>query len=306
VSDERLRGRYDVVAKAARKPEESESGLFPTSLQPPEFDPEERAEYAHTLDLLNDAGTRYMVGGLLAINAHTGIWRKTKDFDVYVLKSDVEKVLEAFGRAGFEVEIADPVWLAKAKKGSTLIDFIFANANGFGSVDESWFRHAREATIFDRPVLVIPAEEMLLAKLFVGTRDRWDLADVLHLIFVLRGELDWERILTKIGEHRELLLAYLHLYRYVYPNHAHYVPSAVFEDIYRGRCQSTSSPGESQRESPNELPRQEGLPRFRGTMLDDVSFRVDVEAFGLPDEREATRRMALKREAQETSGNTSP
>jgi hypothetical protein len=57
------------------------------------------------------------------------------------------------------VELADPIWLAKARKGSALVDFIFANGNGFGTVDESWFQNARESVIFDRPVLVIPAEE---------------------------------------------------------------------------------------------------------------------------------------------------
>jgi len=58
---------------------------------------------------------------------------------------------------------------------------------------------------------VIPAEEMLLSKIFVASRDRYDMSDVLHLIFTARGRLDWDLILAGVGEHWELLLAYLHL-----------------------------------------------------------------------------------------------
>jgi hypothetical protein len=108
----------------------------------------------------------------------------------------------------------------------------------------------------------------------VAARDRYDLSDVLHLIFAARGELDWGRMLEKAGEHWELLLAYLHLYRYVYPSHAHYVPDGVLEKLFE-RHEREPPPG--------------GL-RFRGTMLDEVSFAVDVEEWGLPDERVATRR----------------
>ena len=104
--------------------------------------------------------------------------------------------------------------------------------------------------------------------------DRYDISDVLHLIFVARGRLDWDRILAGVGEHWELLLAYLHLYRYVYPSHVHYLPRRVLEVL--GRLY------EEEAENP---PR--GCLRFRGTLLDDPSFRVDVEAWGLPDEHEA-------------------
>jgi hypothetical protein len=205
------------------------------------------------------------------LNAHTGIWRETKDLDVFAIEEDVARILEVLEEAGFETEVSDPCWLAKAWKGDFFADIVHANHNGLGTVDESWFPNTKEITVLGRQALAAPAEELLLSKIFVASRDRWDLSDVLHLVFATRGNLDWRRMLDKVGEHWELLLAYLHLYRYVYPSHTHYVPGWVFElllDRYEKEAEAA--------------PR--GPLRFRGTLLDDASFGVDVRAWGLPDE----------------------
>jgi len=215
-----------------------------------------------------------MLGGAVALNAHTGIWRETKDLDMFVPEKTVSPLLETLEAAGFETEITDPCWLAKAWKGNPFVHIVHANQNGALPVKESWFPNAKETTVLSRQVLVIPAEEMILSKMFVASRDQWDMSDVVHLIFATHGDLDWGRILAGIGEHWELLLAYLHLYRYVYPSHTDYLPRRVLE-LLRERYEEKDDS-------------QEPL-RFRGTMLDDASFRVDVEEWGLPDERALTR-----------------
>lgn len=243
-------------------------------LQEPNFGPEEGRIYGEALDALDRADLSYMLGGALALNTYTGVWRDTKDLDVFVPERRVARVLDALQRAGFETEIAEPHWLAKAQKEEIFVDVIHANDSGAVAVEESWFANAQEIEVLGRRVRVIPAEEMLLSKIFVASRDRWDMSDVLHLIFARRGELDWERILAGVGEHWELLLAYLHLYRYVYPSHTSYLPRWVL-DLLQKRY-----------ESEIEVPPQ-GLLRFRGTLLDDVSFGVDVAAWGLPDEHAA-------------------
>jgi hypothetical protein len=245
-------------------------------LQEPNFGPEEGRIYGEALDALDRADLSYMLGGALALNTYTGIWRDTKDLDVFVPEMRVTRVLEALQRAGFATELAEPHWLAKAQKEGIFVDVIHANDSGAVAVDESWFANAEEIEVLGRRVRVIPAEEMLLSKIFVASRERWDMSDVLHLIFARRGELDWERILAGVGEHWELLLAYLHLYRYVYPNHTSYLPRWVL-DLLLKRC-------EAEMEAPTQ-----GPLRFRGTLLDDVSFGVDVAAWGLPDEHAAVK-----------------
>ena len=241
-------------------------------IRKPDFDAEASEVYGEVLDALDRADVRYMLGGALALNAYAGIWRDTKDLDVFVPEATVPRVLELLEEASFETEVTDPVWLAKARRGELFADVIHASHNGTGPVDESWFENATEISILDRRAFVIPAEELILSKIFVVAKDRCDVDDVLHVIFATRGELDWDRIVEKIGDHWELLLAYLHLYRYVYPSHTHYLPDRVLKNLYR-RYEEEPAPTET---------------RFRGTMLDENTFRVDVEEWGLPDERAAT------------------
>ena len=241
-----------------------------------DFGPEASAVYVEALDALGEAGIRYMLGGAAALNAYTGIWRDTKDLDVFVPENTVARVLETLEEAGFETEVTDACWLAKAWRGDLFVDVIHGSHNGTGPVDESWLANAREVTILDRRVFVIPAEEMILSKIFVVAKDRCDVDDVLHLIFATRGDLDWNRMLSKIDEHWELLLAYLHFYRYVYPSHVHYLPQRVLQSLLDRYEEEAGDP-------------PSGSLRFRGTMLDKDSFAVDVEEWGLPDERAFTR-----------------
>ena len=241
-------------------------------IRKPDFEDEASEVYGEVLDALDRAKIRYMLGGALALNAYTGIWRDTKDLDVFVREKMVLRVLAVLEEAGFETEVTDPVWLAKAQREELFADVIHASHNGTGPVDESWFENATEIPILDRRALVIPAEELILSKIFVVAKDRCDVDDVLHVIFATHGELDWDRMVEKIDGHWELLLAYLHLYRYVYPSHTHYLPSRVLKTLL-GRYKEEIVPKET---------------RFRGTMLDENTFRIDVEEWGLPDERAAT------------------
>jgi Uncharacterised nucleotidyltransferase len=242
-------------------------------IRKPDFDAEASKVYGEVLDALDRVDIRYMLGGALALNVYTGIWRDTKDLDVFVPGKTVPRVLEVLEEADFETEVTDPVWLAKARRGELFADVIHASHNGTGPVDESWFENAREISVLDRRTFVIPAEDLILSKIFVVAKDRCDVDDVLHVIFATRGELDWDRMLDKIGDHWELLLSYLHLYRYVYPSHTHYLPGRVLKTLL-GRYEAETAPKET---------------RFRGTMLDENTFRVDVEEWGLPDERAAMR-----------------
>ena len=242
-------------------------------IRKPDFDAESSKVYGEVLDALDRADIRYMLGGALALNAYTGIWRDTKDLDVFVPGKTVPRVLKVLEEADFETEVTDPVWLAKARRGELFADVIHASHNGTGPVDESWFENATEIPVLDRRALVIPAEELILSKIFVVAKDRCDVDDVLHVFFATCGELDWDRMLDKIDDHWELLLAYLHLYRYVYPSHTHYLPGRVLKSLL-GRYAEESAPKET---------------LFRGTMLDENTFRVDVEEWGLPDERAAMR-----------------
>ena len=114
-------------------------------LQQPNFGPEEGRIYGEALDALDHADLPYMLGGALALSAYTGIWRNTKDLDVFVPAEAVTRVLQVLEEAGFETEISEPHWLAKARKEEIFVDVIHANDSGAVTVDESWFATRRRS-----------------------------------------------------------------------------------------------------------------------------------------------------------------
>src|SRR5918997_2257062 len=65
----------------------------------PSFGAEEDEVYGEALDALNRAGIRYMLGGTVALNAYTGLWRETKDLDIFVLEKEVTRVLDTLEAA---------------------------------------------------------------------------------------------------------------------------------------------------------------------------------------------------------------
>src|SRR6516165_4615050 len=53
---------------------------------------------------------------------------------------------------------------------------------------------------------VLDREELLTSKLFVFRRERFDVADIAHIIYATRGKLYWFHILQLAGEHYYFLL----------------------------------------------------------------------------------------------------
>ena len=69
-------------------------------------------------------------------------------------------------------------------------------------VDEEWFAHASEAEILGVSVKLCPAEEMICgSKSYVQERERFDGADIAHLIRGVGESLDWGRLLRRFGDH---------------------------------------------------------------------------------------------------------
>jgi hypothetical protein len=179
------------------------------------------------------AGVPFMVAGAYAFFAYTGIFRDTKDLDVMLDEREVPAAFRALERAGFTTELIDPRWIGKAYAGDRFIDLIFSSSNGLAVVDGGWFEHARPATILGHSCLIAPVEEIIFTKAFVDERERYDGADVNHLIYACGDEMDWERLLARFGPYWEVLFAHLTLYRFVYPGARSRVPAWLVDDLCR-------------------------------------------------------------------------
>jgi hypothetical protein len=78
---------------------------------------DERAIYKRALEALNAAGVGYVVAGAYAIYEHTGIYRKTKDLDLFFEPSAVVAPGPARQAAGVVSRGEGPPRLAKAPGG---------------------------------------------------------------------------------------------------------------------------------------------------------------------------------------------
>jgi Nucleotidyl transferase of unknown function (DUF2204) len=188
--------------------------------------------YGQSLRWLVDEGVPFLAGGALVLAAYAGVRRDTKDLDLFVLERDSSRVLDVLARAGFRIETPYPHWLGKARADEHCVDVIFSSGNGVARVDEEWFEHASRAVVFGIPVLLCPPEETIWSKAFVMERERFDGADVAHLLLACSSTLDWNRLLRRFGDHWRVLLSHLVLFGYVYPAEAARIPRAVLDELF--------------------------------------------------------------------------
>jgi len=188
---------------------------------------------ADALRTLNEDGVPYVVAGAYAYFEYTGIFRDTKDLDVFLRRRDLERAMAALERAGWRTELVDPVWLAKGWKGEWFVDLIFSSGNGVAVVDDGWFEHAGEAEVMGVPALIAPPEEIIWSKAFVCERERYDGNDVANLLRARGLALDWDRLLARFGEHWEVLLSHLVMYRFAFPCERSNVPDWVMRQLLR-------------------------------------------------------------------------
>src|SRR5918994_7582263 len=139
---------------------------------------EERAVYKRALEALNAAQVPYVVAGAYAIYEHTGIYRKTKDLDLFFEPASVVTAARALRDAGFVMRLEDSHWLAKATAGEYFVDLIYGMGNGVALIDPDWIRHSRPGVLAATPVRIAPAEELLWHRLFIGERPPHYLAEI--------------------------------------------------------------------------------------------------------------------------------
>lgn len=227
--------------------------------------------YRDTLQLLNDRGLPYLVGGAYAYERYTGIARHTKDFDIFIRRTDFEQFRRVLTEAGLHVELTFPHWLGKAFKGDDFIDLIFSGGNGVATVDDGWFAHAVDETVFGVPVRLCAPEEIIWSKSYVMERERYDGADIAHILRATVERLDWDRLLRRFGDHWPLLYVNLVLFGFIYPDRRQLVPREVMEQLTKRVLDDTASAG----------PR--GL--CQGTLISRQQYLTDIDRWGCEDAR---------------------
>lgn len=240
---------------------------------PGQLDPQTEAFYCRTLETLTAAGIPFLVGGAFAFRHLTDIVRDTKDLDIFIRRSDCKRALRVLAKAGYHTDLTFPHWLAKAFSGEHFVDLIFRSGNGLAEVDQSWFDRAIDGEVLGIPCKLCPPEEIIWTKALIQERERYDGADVAHLLRAGAEQIDWPRMLALFGPYWRPLLSHLILFGFIYPTERDRIPPDVMQDLL-GRLQaelSSPAPAEPQ--------------LCQGTLLSRAQYLIDVEEWGYQDAR---------------------
>lgn len=201
--------------------------------------------YRQALRTIQQSGIPFLVGGAFALESYTGVVRRTKDLDVFVHREHVELLMQVLAERGYDTEVRFPHWICKARQGDHVIDLIFGSGNGICAVDAKWFSEAPKVTLLEESVFLVPVEEMIWSKAFVMDRERYDGADIAHLLHACAQTLDWPRLLWRFNPHWRVLLSHLILFGYVYPGRRLQVPRWLMSELLRRlEVEMTSMPSD--------------------------------------------------------------
>ncbi|MCL7987016.1 nucleotidyltransferase [Sphingobacterium sp. lm-10] len=221
--------------------------------------------YKEALQLMYDNDCQFMLGGAFAMFQYTGIFRDTKDLDIFCKSSEYPKILKAFAEKGYRTELTDVRWLAKVFHGDYFIDIIFDTVNNICTVDDRWYERATEGEFADLPVKFIPVEELIWCKLYVQNRERNDSADVNHILLRYGQHVDWKHLLSRMDPHWHILLAQLLIFQFVYPaDYRSIVPKWIFDELI--------SRANEQYDLPSPVEKV-----CRGPLIDQTQYQVDIK-----------------------------
>jgi hypothetical protein len=228
--------------------------------------------YQHLLQTLQVNGVEFLIGGAYGFAHFTGIRRPTKDLDIFIRQSDWPTLERLAQQLGYRAELTFAHWLGKVHDSSGFIDVIFNSGNGLSPVDDDWFRYALDAQVLGMPVRLAPVEESLWTKAFIMERERYDGADVAHLLHACASRIDWHRLLGRFEPHWRVLLSHLVLFGFIYPGERARIPRWVMDELTRRLRAETHAPP-----PPTAL--------CAGTLLSREQYLPDVAQHGYDDPR---------------------
>lgn len=178
-----------------------------------------------------DRGIRFAVGGGIAVATYVPTRMATKDVDLYVKPSDRDAMIEIVLGMGlrdyFEKCPYQRHWIHRRYEGDTVVDVMWGMPNHRAVVDDDWLELGREVEMCGERFRVLPPEELIWAKLYVLQRERTDWPDILNIMYATAHELDWGRLIDRVGSDAPLIEALLSIYRWISPSRAALIPKWV-------------------------------------------------------------------------------
>jgi hypothetical protein len=143
---------------------------------------------------LDAARIPFLVIGGIASAVH-GRPRWTRDIDLFFRLEDVNHALQALERAGFETEMVDRHWLAKARMGDVVVD-VLTRSKPDVLLDDEMLARSVWADFKGRSIRLMPPEDLVVMKAVATSEDTpryW--YDAIGI--VARSPMDWDYLLAR-------------------------------------------------------------------------------------------------------------
>lgn len=114
-------------------------------------------------------------------------------------------------------------------------------------------------------------EDAIWMKAYIMERERFDGADVAHILLRCAEKLDWQHLVQRFGSDWRVLLSHFVLFGYIYPSEQERIPASIIKQLI-GRLN-------------NEAPTGAEARLCRGTLLSRKQYLVDVHTWGFRDAR---------------------
>jgi len=112
-------------------------------------------------------------------------------------------------------------------------------------------------------------EEMIWMKGYIMERERFDGADIEHIVQSCADKLDWAHLVRRFGPDWRVLLSHLVLFGYIYPSERDKIPTSIMDDLI-SRLRSE--------------PRTAGANRIcNGMLLSRKQYLLDIRERGFRD-----------------------
>ena len=192
--------------------------------------------YLQVIRTARESSLPFAIGGAFSLAVYTGRWRNTKDFDFYVLPEDHDALIEIVRSIGM-VDLHDQLpydrdWIYRSIQNEVIVDIIWAMANDRARVDRDWLERGPVVEVRGELVRAVPAEELIWGKLFVMQKERSDWPDIFNLLYASGADLDWERLLERVGTDLPLLSAALGVFSWLSPDAAASFPGWLWDRLH--------------------------------------------------------------------------
>ncbi len=204
-----------------------------------------RAAYRRILALIYGGGAQpspCVISGAIGLSLQLGRLIDG-ELELCMRAEDVPPILESVNAAGLRVEGEDGQRKVRLVYGNHRVNLRWALPTPlFGGYDDVWFARARRTRFLGLRVRVAPVEELLWLRMAVPSGASLSDPLVGQILLAHGGDLDWQRLRSRMAGQEALLLAHIFLFWHQYPESARRVIPGWLIDALRDQTERLAEP----------------------------------------------------------------